>query len=433
VRALLRIRDFRLLWTGQATSYLGDGLTSLTLLIVTQRLTGSVTAVAATAVAIALPQLIFGLMAGVYVDRWNRKTVMIISDLVRGILVFGFLLVESAGHMWWLYTLAFVQASVGTFFTPAKMAFVPAVVGSERLLAANSLGETTRVVAMMLGTAVAGVIAGAGNVLWIAFVIDGVTFVTSALFELRIATDGQPPKSDKSRVWSELTTGLRMAVSSRLIVGLMVAAGVLMFGLGAVNVLIVPFLIEDLGFSEAWFGPLEAAQVAGLVLAGTLMTILARRARPRSVVSLGLAGLGVSVAAFALVAAPWHMLVALFMIGWFLAPVQASVTTLLQTEVADELRGRIGSMFSTVVTFTNVASMALAGAAAALLGIRGVFVLAGTVALLSALLAAILLRSAPVVPATDPGSAIVVSPSGRKTPGSDAFMETLSPDTKEKA
>jgi sugar phosphate permease len=224
-----------------------------------------------------------------------------------------------------------------------------------------------------------------------------------------------------------------MAISSRVVIGLMVAAAVLMLGLGAVNVLIVPFLIDDLRFSEAWFGPLEAAQVAGLVLAGSLMTILAQRARPRSVVSFGLAGLGASVAAFALVTAPWHMLVALFMIGWFLAPVQASVTTLLQTEVADELRGRIGSMFSTVVTFTNVASMALAGAAAALLGIRGVFVLAGTVALLSAVLAAILLRSAPIVPATGPGSAIAEPPSGRKTPSSDAIIETLPPDTKDRA
>jgi len=88
-------------------------------------------------------------------------------------------------------------------------------------------------------------------------------------------------------------------------------------------------------------------------------------------------------------------------------------------------------MFSTVVTLTNVASMVLAGAAAALLGIRGVFILAGTVALLSELLAAILLRAAAVVPLTDPGSAIVVPPAGR-TPSANTSMETLPSETKER-
>jgi MFS family permease len=393
VNRLLRIRDFRLIWTGQATSYLGDGLTSLALLILTQRLTGSVAAVATTAIAIALPQLVFGLAAGVYVDRWNRKTVMIVSDLVRGLMVLGFVLVSDADRMWLLYALAFLQACVGTFFTPAKLAFVPAIVGREHLLAANSLGETTRVVAMLLGTTLAGVTAGVGDLLWTVFAVDAATFLASAILVLRIATDGRPGRhSEPSHVWAELTAGIRTAITSRVLVAVMVAASVLMLGLGSVNVLVVPFVIDDLRVTAAWFGPFEGAQVAGMLLAGGLMTALAQRTRPAPVVSAGLAGMGVAVAALALVTEPWHMLLALFIVGWVLTPVQAAVTTLLQAEVPDDLRGRIGAVFSTVVTSANVVSMAIAGAAAALLGIRGVFVLAGAVAVLSGLLAATLLR-----------------------------------------
>lgn len=120
MRHLLAIRDFRLLFIGQAMSNWGDGLTTITLLILTQRLTGSTAAVAGTAIAVALPQLLLGMLAGVYVDRWDRRKVMIASDIARGVLVLGFVFVGSAERVWLLYLVAFLQAAVGTFFNPAK-------------------------------------------------------------------------------------------------------------------------------------------------------------------------------------------------------------------------------------------------------------------------------------------------------------------------
>lgn len=405
MRDLLRIRDFRLLWAGQLTSHFGDALTTLALLLTAQRLTGSVAAVAGTAIAVALPQLLFGLVAGVYVDRWNRKTVMIVSDLVRGLLVLGFVVVDEPGEMWLLYGLAFVQAAVGTFFNPAKSAFLPAIVGPDRLLAANSLGEMSRVVAMLAGTAVAGVVAGLGDVLWVVFLVDGFTFLVSAFLESRIATDGRPESVPvHPPVWSELKAGLRITVSSRILVGVMVGAAVLMLGLGAVNVLLVPFVVEDLALSEAWFGVLEGAQVLSMVLAGGVMTVLARRVDPTRVVTVALAGVGVVVASVALVTLPWHLVLALFAVGWFVTPLQASISTLVQSEVADEARGRIGSVLSTIITTANVVSMALAGTAAALVGVRGVFVAAGVVGIVAAAVTAVLFPSAPRLAevATDP-------------------------------
>jgi MFS family permease len=86
-----------LLWSGHVVSSFGDALTSLALLLIAQRLTGSTTAVAATAIAIALPQLLVGLPAGVLVDRWNPRRVMIASDLARAVLVLGFIAVVTTG------------------------------------------------------------------------------------------------------------------------------------------------------------------------------------------------------------------------------------------------------------------------------------------------------------------------------------------------
>ncbi|MFO7548529.1 MAG: MFS transporter [Acidimicrobiia bacterium] len=397
MKDLLRLRDFRLLWMGQVTSNFGDALTNLALLITAQRLTGSVAAVASTAIAVALPQLLFGPVAGVYIDRWNRKVVMIASDLVRGVLVLGFVVIDDPDQLWLLYGLAFLQATVGTFFNPAKSAFVPVIVGEERLLAANSVGETSRVVAMLAGTAFAGLMAGLGDLLRVVFVVDGLTFVASGLLEMRIAADGRPEGAPSHRrVVADLGAGLRFVASSRTLVGVVVGGAVLMFGLGAVNVLLVPFVVDELALSEAWFGVLEGAQVTSMVIAGGLMVMLARRLRPTTIVTVALAGVGVVVAAVALVAGPWQLVLALFAAGWFVTPLQASVSTLVQSEVAGEMRGRVGSLLGTVLTSANVASMAAAGAAASLLGIRGVFVAAGAVAVLAALLTAVLFREVPL-------------------------------------
>lgn len=400
MKSLFAIRDFRLLWAGHATSSLGDAVTNLALLLTTQRLTGSVSAVAATAIAIALPQLMIGMPAGVFVDRWDRRSVMIASDFLRGLLVLGFVFVTSADRMWLMWAVAFAQAAVGTFFNPARGALVPSIVGPERLMAANSLSESTRIVFGVIGTGIAGVYAGLAETLTVLFMLDSATFVASALLETRIRTSGRPERHGSKALVAELVEGLRIITATRPLIGVLVGAGVAMFGLGAVNVLMVPFVVEDLGVAETWFGVLEAAQVTSMVAAGALLATLAGRARPRVILSIGLAGAGAVVAAVGMVTEVWQLVVALFLVGWFVTPLQASAHTILQREVDPSMLGRAGAGFSTVSTTANVASMALAGTAAAFMGVRGVFVAAGVLTITAGALALALTRAEVLEPAT---------------------------------
>jgi MFS family permease len=380
-RALLGIRDFRMLWAGQVVSSFGDALTTLALLLTAQRLTGSTSAVAATAIALAVPQLTFGLVAGVYVDRWDRKKVMVISDIVRAILVLGFLLVSSADRMWLLYAVAFMQASVGTFFLPARTALMPTIVPTEGLLGANSLSEMSRIVARVAGTAAAGVIAGVAGSIALVFWIDSVTFLVSAAAVARITADASPPVgSGQPAVTQELREGLGFVRRSRLLLGVITGGGVVMLGLGAVNVLLVPFVIDDLALDEAWFGALELAQVSSMVAAGALLAVLAGRVKPTYVISTGMVAVGALVAAMALVGNVWHLMLLLFAVGWVITPLQASVQTIVQRTVPGAKLGRVGAVLSTVMTGTSVVSMAAAGLVAGAIGVRSVFALAGAIA-----------------------------------------------------
>ena len=138
---VLRIPSFRRLWLGQLVSEAGDGLTNLTLLLLVNHLTGSTAAIAAMAICLAIPPMTIGLFAGAYVDRADRRRIMLASDLLRAIVVLGFVFVGSSGSLWLLFVLAFVQSSVGTFFAPARVAVIPKVVPPEGLLAANSVAR----------------------------------------------------------------------------------------------------------------------------------------------------------------------------------------------------------------------------------------------------------------------------------------------------
>ena len=409
LRQLLAIRDFRYLWLAQVLCDFGDNLTFLTLLILIQRLTGSTVALAGLLISVTVPTIVFGLLAGVFVDRVDRKKAMLVSDLLRAVIVLGFLFVRSAELVPLIYLVAFAQATVGTVFNPARGAFVPAIVGRERLLAANSVSQTSKILFNVLGSGAAGLLAAFGPGLGPAFVVNSAVFFASFLLVSRIATSGRPVRATSSQVWTEIRAGFGVVVASRPLRGVLISLSVTMLGLGAVNVLFVPFLIGDLGVSEAFLGAVEASQVVGLVVSGTIVAVLATRLRPAALVSFGLVALSVFIGAVATTQAVWHVMLLLFFVGLSVGPVQAGASTLSQTLIEDSMRGRVGGAIGTVVSVANVASMGIAGLAAAAIGTRNVFLASGCVLLLAGLLTRWLFRQgvAPVLLPDSPGQAPV--------------------------
>ena len=394
-RDVLRIPDFRRLFVGQTISDFGDAMTSLALLLVVYKLTGSTAALALMAIALALPQVTVGVIAGAYVDRWDRRRVMLASDALRAPLVLGFVFVQTADMLWLLYLLAFTQAAVGTFFTPARTALIPSIVRSDGLLAANSLSQAGRLIAGVLGTGAAGVIVGLFAVTWPVFVIDSLTFVLSFLFVLRISASAEVARRTGPATTSVLRSvveGMRVVGRSRLLSGALISAGVIMLGLGAVNVLFVPLLINDLQVPATWFGAIDLAQTSSMVLSAIVLAGVLGRFGPTRIITWGMAGTAVIIGLLAGVTAVWQVIVLLFAVGWLVTPLQAALTTIIQTEAADEVRGRVAALVSTVTTTASVVSMAIAGIFGDVIGVRGVFLAGAVVVALAALTAFVLFR-----------------------------------------
>lgn len=405
-RDVLRIPDFRRLWIAQGISDVGDGLTLLTLMLMVNQLTGSTLALAAVAIVLAIPPLTIGMVAGSYADRWDRRRIMLVSDGLRAVTVLGFVAIDSAAMLPALLALAFIQASIGTFFTPARGALVPRVVPADGLLAANAVTQATRVIAGVIGAGLAGLIVGIAGTTWPAFILDATTFALSMLLVYGVSREaGRPSDAEHvagTGVGASVVEGLRIVTGTRVLWVTLLALAVTMFGLGAVNVLFLPLLIRVLEVSPAWLGAVDLAQSVSMILSAGVVGILAARLRATTIVTVCLIGLGAIVALVGQSTSLAHVLILLFLMGWLVTPVQASVVTLMQTGVDDAARGRVMATLQAAMSGAGIASMVFAGVFGDLVGVRTVFLLSGAVVLAGGALSLVLYRGIAITAATDP-------------------------------
>ena len=399
---MLAVPDFRRIASAQFISDFGDALTNLAVLLVVNQLTGSVAALALMAIVLAVPPLTIGVIAGAWVDRLEPRRIMLVADALRAVLVLGLVVVHSSDQVWILYVLGLAEASVGTFFTPSRTTLVSVIVPRNGLMAANSLSHSGRMVAMVAGSAAAGVLVSVTGSSWPAFVADSATFVASFLLVLGVRTRLRGDRIERagaetggSSIVREVRTGISAVAGSPKLVATIVAACAVMLGVGAVNVLFVPLLINDLGVSPAFFGVIDGAQMLGMVAAAAILSARLAFYPTSRVLVTGMLSLAGFTAALAGVGSVWHVVVLLFVAGVIVTPVQASLATLVQTGAGIEMRGRVSALLNSATSGASVLSMAFAGLAGDLLGARTVFVLCAGVIAAGALFALLLFRRQP--------------------------------------
>lgn len=196
VELLRRNRNFRQLWLGQVVSQMGDWFDTIALYTIVLNLTGSGRAVGLVLVARFLPSVIVGPASGVIADRFSRRSIMIMSDVARAVVVLGFLLVRSADQLWLVYVLTVIQLVFSTFFEPARTAAVPSIVAPRDLVAANAISSATWSAMLTLGAAIGGLITG-----WVgtdaAFVLDSLTYLLSAALIMSVRFPRREPREKK--------------------------------------------------------------------------------------------------------------------------------------------------------------------------------------------------------------------------------------------
>ncbi len=409
--SVLQIPDYRNLWIGQMISFVGDALAYNTLILAIIRMANDADMSSGKLLSVlfvlsALPSLFLGMIAGTIADRSNRKHLMIAADLVRGVLVLGFLLVKDIDHIWIYIVVSVALSSVSTFFYPARTAILPLILGKERLLAGNALAQLTSTLSFVVGAALAGVMVGAAGATAPSFVLDSLSFFASAYFIARISINGRevqqqsvanPATSQPSvafqknvatayqtlrTIFGELVIGLRYVFSDQIMRGVLISFLAMMLGLGAANVTFVPLLINELGMHEEGLGLVRFSQTIGIILGSAAITApFMTRFRPGSLIGASMMAFGVTTIMVSVIHSYAVMVGVLFLVGLAIAPPQIVASTLMQRHVPGPKLGRASGAQGAIVNVANIASMGAAGLLMDEIGARLVFTLAGVLIL----------------------------------------------------
>ncbi len=375
--SLWRHRDFMLLWVGQSVSRLGDQFTGLAIPIIAVYILDAHPAeMGLLATAGTLPFLLFGLLAGVWVDRWRRRPVLIAGDLMRGVLlglvaalgIVGLLTMEH------LYILAFVVGILTVFFDIAYQAYLPALVDRAQLVEGNGKLETTSSLAAVGGPALAGVVIEFLTAPF-AMVFDAASFFFSSatLSAIRKPEPVPDPKGRRSLL-AEIHEGLGLVFREprlRSIAGCTATAN--FFSAIVFNTLLVLYLKDGLGFEKLLIGFLFAAGgaggVAGALLSPRVTTRLGvGRAIVYSAMFSGFAGLPIP-----LVAGPFAFpaLLLVFFATTFGALVyNINQVSFRQALVPLRLQGRLNATMRTIVWGTLPLGGIAGGILGSVLGLR---------------------------------------------------------------
>lgn len=355
--------NFRLMWTGQLISTMGSALTSLAASILVFRLTNSALSVSLMLMATAAPTLLVGLFAGVFVDRFDRKKIMIGADIFRAVLVLLIpLLVQH--NVAWLYIIVALTSAIGQFFDPAHESVLPEVASEEELAAANSLMAISSFGSTAIGFAASGLIASAANINW-AFYIDGISFFISAMLILFIRI--KPLQIDEDTKTSSVTLNLKLGVKqlfqTPVLNSLIKASIPTLIAFGLSNALLLPFALRALKATEFEYGLQEAFTSIGFVVASFLLASIFDRMREGAWIAISYIGMALLGIAYSLIhSIPLAILLVTFS-GFMNAPSSIGRRLVVQRNTPREMRGRVNSVFFVTRDILFLIGMSLAGLA----------------------------------------------------------------------
>jgi len=372
IQLLRSNHDFRNLFVGQLVSQTGDWFNSVALFTLLLSLTGSGEAVGYILIIKLLPSFFAGPLAGVVADRFNRKIIMIVADIVRGFLVLGFLFVQRPEQVWIVYAIAALEVVVSTFFDPAKSAAIPNIVSREELISANALSAASWSVTLTLGAALGGVVTdvfGRNT----AFVVDSMTFFVSAAYIARVHLRSSTPRpgraarlslADATGVTDLIEGGRYLRANPRVMALLLVKSG---WGLGGGVLLLLTIYgkqIFPIGRDgAASIGLLYAARGLGALIGPMIAGVITSGA-PRTMRQAISAAFFVSTSFYLLFAHSPVLAVALICvvgahsggsIQWVFS------TTLLQMTVPDRFLGRVFALEMALLTLTMSVSTYVTG------------------------------------------------------------------------
>jgi MFS family permease len=386
LKTILRHKPFRTLWLAQFVSVFGDFLALFGVIsLITFRWHGTPVQVTRVTIAYILPLAIIGPVAGVFVDHWNVKRLMIASDLIRAGLILMLVFVHDVTHISAIFLL---MSTVSSFFAPAQSVTMRTIVPPEGLLAANAMMAQAFYLVRLLSPAAAGAL-----VAWLTekscFYLDVASFIFSAAMISGLVIL-RPSRAQGEKTVESLTrdflAGNKFIFTHAGLTFVFIAMAVAMFVLSSFSPLISIYIRDTLHAGTLTFGAISAMVGVGMIVGTQLMTRLVGNRSKANVVLGGLVSLGIGAALLGAFRNSPMAALSTFTVGLAIAFVWIPAQTMSQQETPPAMVGRVSSTFMSLISVSQVFGLLLSGYLAQKLGIRSVFLACGgALALISAI------------------------------------------------
>jgi MFS family permease len=378
-------RNYRYTWMGQIVSETGDYFNNIAVFSLVMEVSGSGLVVSGVMLSRAIPAVLAGPVAGVVLDRFDRKRIMLASDLIRAVVALAFIVTVRHPSAWLLYTLSGLLMFVSPFFSSGRAAILPAIASKEELHTANSLTQTTQWATLTAGTMLAGFAVARLGFAW-AFVLNSLSFVFSAyaVWRLRMpggfAARGRATAGGMARPWSEYMEGLNYIRATPLVFWIgMVSVGWASGG-GAAQILFTLFGEQVFHRGAAGIGTIWGFAGLGLLIGGWLGHVVGRRtsfAGYKRSISISYIIHGITYVAFSQMRNYGLALafICLSRVGMAVSSVLNYSQLLRHTP--DRFRGRVFSTMESLRWGVMIGSMALAGICSQYFSPRAIGAVAG--------------------------------------------------------
>lgn len=367
-------RNWRLLWLGQSISATGDMVFYVTVLlwiatIIARGLPWAPAAASGALIATAAPVLIVGPLAGVFVDRWDRRRIMLVADAARFVLVGSLLALPMLRHqlpvgaqLAILYAVLAACSCFAEFFDPSRLAVIGAIVPPEQQPQASAMLSAAFSLAQVIGPPIAAPLLFTVGVQW-ALIFNAASFAISFICVRAISVPLTPAADEGPREGfaAEFRTGIRFFAGNRVLLALGVGLVITMLGLGAVNSLVAFFVPHNLHVEASWLGTIVGA-VGGGSIAGALMAgAVAKRLRPARLFWLSLLGCGATLIALSRTTSLAPAIITAALLGVAAGVLNASFSPILLEATPSRLLGRVSAVLSPLQQLASIVSMVLAG------------------------------------------------------------------------
>lgn len=385
-RAVLRNSSFMYLWIGQILSQLADKVFFVYLIVMLVAAGHSANSdVSRLTLVNTIPAVIFGSLAGVFVDRWNKKWLMVISNLLRGIFILALpLAAYFGGHsILWIYTITFLVSTATQFFAPAEVSMIPTIIDKKNLLAANSLFTTTMLASVVIGFAVGEpILSAVGDDVghW----AIAIMYFAASIFLLWVRPRFQPdaPAKSGASIVSELKEGFGYLRSERRILIALVRMILLYSAFAALTILVIGFVEDVLRLDKRYFGYILATAGVGMGIGAGVVGRLGHLVSKDKLIFTGFLSMGSLLIGIANIhvisglfnaasrgnqASSTEVALALVMacfLGVAAAAIAIPLQTLLQEEIPEHLRGKVFGVQNMLVNTALTVPMLLAGVSA---------------------------------------------------------------------